>query len=68
MEANAKLASANTLADIGGPALTGALIGVIGAARAVAADAAPETARGVLISDAYAHIEVHNRQLGEMPS
>ncbi|MFB7308347.1 hypothetical protein [Streptomyces sp. NPDC056192] len=43
MEANAKLASANTLADIGGPALTGALIGVIGAGRAVAADAAPET-------------------------
>ncbi|WP_327370716.1 MFS transporter [Streptomyces sp. NBC_01217] len=39
MEANAKLASANTLADIGGPALAGALIGVIGAARAVAADA-----------------------------
>ncbi|MFJ3642883.1 MFS transporter [Streptomyces sp. NPDC090108] len=39
LEANAKLASANTLADIGGPALAGALIGVIGAARAVAADA-----------------------------
>lgn len=38
LEANAKLASANTLADIGGPALAGALIGVIGAARAVAAD------------------------------
>ncbi|MET9382551.1 YciI family protein [Streptomyces sp. NPDC002928] len=28
----------------------------------------PETARGVLISDAYAHIEVHNRQLGGRPS
>ncbi|MGW2695686.1 MFS transporter [Streptomyces sp. NPDC001296] len=39
MEANSKLAGANTLADIGGPALAGALIGVIGAARAVAADA-----------------------------
>ncbi|MGC5006389.1 MFS transporter [Streptomyces sp. NBC_01762] len=39
MEANAKLDSANTLADIGGPALAGALIGVIGAARAVAAAA-----------------------------
>lgn len=39
MEANAKLASANTLADIGGPALAGVLIGVIGAARAVTADA-----------------------------
>jgi MFS family permease len=39
LEANAKLAGANTLADIGGPALAGALIGLIGAARAVAADA-----------------------------
>ncbi|MFF8029257.1 MFS transporter [Streptomyces sp. NPDC007896] len=39
LEANAKLASANTLADIGGPALAGALIGLISAARAVAADA-----------------------------
>lgn len=39
MEANSKLASANTLADIGGPALAGALIDLIGAARAVAADA-----------------------------
>ncbi|MEU1445228.1 MFS transporter [Streptomyces mirabilis] len=39
LEADAKLASANTLADIGGPALAGALIGLIGAARAVAADA-----------------------------
>ncbi|MFE2971765.1 MFS transporter, partial [Streptomyces sp. NPDC059340] len=39
LDANAKLASANTLADIGGPALAGALIGLIGAARAVAADA-----------------------------
>ncbi|WP_406408372.1 hypothetical protein [Streptomyces sp. NBC_01643] len=68
MEANAKPASANTLADIGGPALAGALIGAIGAARAVAADAAPETARGVLISDAYAHIEVHDWQLGGRPS
>lgn len=28
----------------------------------------PETARGVLISDAYAYIEVHNRQLGGRPS
>ncbi|MDX2610949.1 MFS transporter [Streptomyces stelliscabiei] len=40
LEANAKLASANTLADIGGPALAGALIGVIGAARSVVADSA----------------------------
>ncbi|MGW2081921.1 MFS transporter [Streptomyces sp. NPDC001939] len=39
LEAHAKLASANTLADIGGPALAGALIGITGAARAVAADA-----------------------------
>ncbi|MFD5759649.1 MFS transporter [Streptomyces sp. NPDC127044] len=39
LKADAKLASANTLADIGGPALVGALIGLIGAARAVAADA-----------------------------
>ncbi|MFE7393457.1 hypothetical protein [Streptomyces sp. NPDC057582] len=38
-EASAKLASANTLAHIGGPALANGLIGVIGAARAVAADA-----------------------------
>ncbi|MFG2558684.1 MFS transporter [Streptomyces sp. NPDC048496] len=38
LEAIAKLASANTLADIGGPALAGALIGLIGAARTVAAD------------------------------
>ncbi|MGW9133503.1 hypothetical protein [Streptomyces sp. NPDC055681] len=67
MEANAKRASANTLAGIGGPALAGALIGVIGAARAVAAYAAPETARGVLISDACAHIEFHNWQLGGRP-
>lgn len=28
----------------------------------------PETARGVLISDAYAHIEVHNWQLDGRPS
>jgi MFS family permease len=39
MEGNAKLATANTLADIGGPALAGLLIGVVGAARALAFDA-----------------------------
>ncbi|MGW6154316.1 MFS transporter [Streptomyces sp. NPDC055144] len=40
LQAHSKLASANTLAGVGGPALAGALIGVIGAARAVAVDAA----------------------------
>ncbi|MEE4495097.1 MULTISPECIES: MFS transporter [unclassified Streptomyces] len=39
MQGNAKLAGANTLADIGGPALAGILIGFMGAARAVALDA-----------------------------
>ncbi|MFG3293454.1 MFS transporter [Streptomyces sp. NPDC048179] len=39
LQANSKLASANTLADIGGPALAGVLIGLVGAARAVALDA-----------------------------
>ncbi|MFD7016654.1 MFS transporter [Streptomyces sp. NPDC059928] len=40
LQAHSKLASANTLADIGGPTLAGALIGLIGAAHAVAVDAA----------------------------
>ncbi|MGW7362669.1 MFS transporter [Streptomyces sp. NPDC054841] len=39
LQANSKLASANTLADIGGPALGGVLIGLVGAARAVTLDA-----------------------------
>ncbi|MET8683632.1 MFS transporter [Streptomyces sp. NPDC004732] len=39
LQANSKLASANTLADIAGPALAGVLIGLVGAARAVALDA-----------------------------
>lgn len=39
LRANSKLASANTLADLAGPALAGVLIGLVGAARAVALDA-----------------------------
>lgn len=53
------IANGPLLSDEGGPCLgTAALL------RAPA----PETARGVLISDAYAHIEVHNWQLGGRPS
>lgn len=40
----------------------------LGTAAAVFRAPDPETARGVLTSDAYAHIGVHNWQFGGRPS
>ncbi|WSE12151.1 MFS transporter [Streptomyces sp. NBC_01397] len=61
LEANAKLASANTLSDIGGPALASALIGVIGAARAVAADAVS------YLVTAWCTLRIHSSEAGPRP-